>query len=210
MNKKIDKLKNSRLKASQLILIWYATLPIISAVLFIMTIYFNCWHIYLAYIIYIFFDSKSKIGSKTSNLYRNNFIFNIVRDYFDMKIIKTCDIPATKNYLFCYHPHGVFPFGMVFGLNSNCCEFDNMYPNINVNLKVHSVFLTFPLLRELCLYFGAQSASRESVINTLNKPGNSVGLSIGGGAEVIYGTPNTAKLIIKNRLGFVRIALETG
>ncbi|KXN66478.1 diacylglycerol acyltransferase [Conidiobolus coronatus NRRL 28638] len=174
------------------------------------SIYSGYWYLSLAYIIYIYFDSKSKTGSKTSNLYRNNFILNIVRDYFDMKIIKTSDIPATKNYLFCYHPHGTMPFGMSLGLNSNCCGFDDLYPGINLNLKVHSVFLTFPLLREFGLYFGAQPASRESILNTLNKPDNSVVLSIGGGAEVAYAVPNTAKLVIKNRLGFVKIALETG
>ncbi|KXN66475.1 diacylglycerol acyltransferase [Conidiobolus coronatus NRRL 28638] len=127
-----------------------------------------------------------------------------------MKLIKTCDIPATKNYIFCYHPHGIVPFGMFSALNSNCCGFDELYPGIKLNPKSHSVNLSFPLLREIGLYFGAQYVTKKSIINTLSKPGNSVGINIGGGAEMVYAVPNTAKLIIKNRFGFIKIALETG
>jgi hypothetical protein len=210
MNKKIEKIKNSRLEAKHLLVMWFAMISTISIIIMILSIYFGYWYMLLPYFIYIYLDPRSQHGAKTSNIHRNNFIFNIVRDYFDMKIIKTCDIPATKNYLFCYHPHGVIPFGMPFGLNSNCCEFDNLYPGINLNFKVHSVFMMFPILRELCLYFGAQPATRKSIIKTLNEPGKSACLSIGGGAEMFYSVPNTSKLIIKNRFGFVKTALETG
>ncbi|KXN64613.1 diacylglycerol acyltransferase [Conidiobolus coronatus NRRL 28638] len=209
MNGNIEKLKNSRLEAKHIVLLWF-NLGTVSLVIMVLSICFGYWYLLLPYFAYIYMDPRSQNGAKTSNLHRNNFLLNIIRDYFDMKIIKTCDIPATKNYIFCYHPHGIIPFGMGIGLNSNCCGFDDLYPNINVNIKVHSIFLTSPLLREVCLYFGSQPATRESIIKTLNEPGNSVGLSIGGAAEIVYSVPNAAKLIIKNRFGFVRIALETG
>ncbi|KXN66479.1 diacylglycerol acyltransferase, partial [Conidiobolus coronatus NRRL 28638] len=137
-------------------------------------------------------------------------VFKIVRDYFDMKLIKTSDISSKKNNIFCYHPHGVVPFGMYCALNSNACGFDDLFPGIRLNMKGIAYNLIHPLLRELALYFGAQSISRESMLETLRVPGNSVGISVGGGAEMMLAVPNTAKLVIKNRFGFVKIALETG
>ncbi|KXN66471.1 diacylglycerol acyltransferase [Conidiobolus coronatus NRRL 28638] len=132
------------------------------------------------------------------------------KEYFDMKIIKTSDILPTKNYIFAYHPHGIVPYGMFSAMNSNCCGFDELYPGIKLNLKVGAVNLGLPLLKEIGLYFGVQLVSKKSIKKTLAKEGNSVVLNVGGGAEMIFSVPGTAKLIIKNRYGFIKIALETG
>jgi hypothetical protein len=210
MNKKLLELKNSRLKTKHLIVPWFIVLTLISDALIISIIYFGYWYLLLAYIILIYLDPKSKIGNKLPNKHRNNTIFNLTKDYFDMKIIKTSDIPPIKNYIFSYHPHGIIPYGLCSGLNSNSCGFDDLFPGIKLNIKGHGYTLSYPFLREFCLYFGAQSVSRESILDTLSKKGNSVAINIGGGAEMIYAVPGTAKLIIKNRFGFVRIALETG
>jgi hypothetical protein len=210
MNKKLLKIKESRLNAKHLVVPWFIVLTLISDILIASIIYFGYWYLLLAYIILIYLDPKSKIGNDSPNKHRNNTIFDLTRDYFDMKIIKTSDIPPIKNYIFGYHPHGIAPFGLCSGLNSNSCGFDDLFPGIKLNLKGHDYILRYPFLREFCLYFGAQSISRDSILNTLSKKGDSVAISIGGGAEMIYGVPGTAKLVIKNRFGFVRIALETG
>jgi hypothetical protein len=207
---KLEKIKNSRLELKHLLIIWFTTIPIVSAAIIISTICFGYWYLVLAYFIYVYFESRSGLGAKAPNKHRNSLLFDITKEYFDLKIVKTAEIPPTKNYIFCYHPHGATPFGMYSGLNSNCCGFDDLYPGISLNLKGHSFFLSFPLLREFCLYYGGQHASKESIVETLSKPGQSVGINIGGGAEMIYAVPKTAKLVVKNRFGFVKIALETG
>jgi hypothetical protein len=207
---KFEKIKNSRLQLKHILVLWFITIPVVSAAIIILVVYFGYWYVVLAYLLYIFYESRSGLGAKSPNKHRNSFLFNITKEYFDLKIVKTADIPPTSNYIFCYHPHGIVPFGMYAALYSNSCGFDDLYPGISLSLKVHSFFFTFPLVREFCLYFGGQHASKESIIETLSKPGNSVGISVGGGAEMIYSVPNTAKLIVKNRFGFVKIALETG
>jgi hypothetical protein len=210
MNKKIESLKNERLKFKHLILVFPILIPLIGVILLGLTISFGYWYVAVAYLTFFCYQLILGVESETNNKHRDSFCFNIIKEYFDMKIIKTCDIPATKNYIFCYHPHGIVPFGMFSALNSNCCGFDELYPGINLNPKSHSVNLSFPLLREIGMYFGAQYVTKKSIINTLSKPGNSVGINIGGGAEMVYAVPNTAKLIVKNRFGFIKIAMETG
>jgi hypothetical protein len=210
VNKNLEEIKNSRLKTEHLILIWFLILPITSSFIVIIALCLGYWHLIIAYFIYIYFDYKFSAEGKSPKKYQNEYLSSIVRDYFDMKIIKTCDIPANKNYIFAYHPHGIIPYGFFYGLNSNCCGFSSLFPGINLNLKCNSFNLVYPFMREFYLFLGGKAASRESILGTLNEPNNSVLLNIGGGAEIIYAQPNTAKLIIKNRYGFVKIALETG
>jgi hypothetical protein len=211
MNKKLEKFNNSTLKFKHLLLIWFVAIPLISDIIIISAIYFGYWYLVLSYFIYVYISFKQNPnGSRLPNQHRESFVFNIVRDYFDMKLIKTSDISSKKNNIFCYHPHGIVPFGMYCALNSNACGFDDLFPGIKLNMKGHLYNLIHPLLREFTIYFGSQSISRESMLETLNVPGNSVGISVGGGAEMMLAVPNTAKLIIKNRFGFIKIALETG
>jgi hypothetical protein len=207
---KLEKIKNSRLELKHMLIIWFGVIPVISAAIMVLAICFGYWYLVLAYFIYVYFESRSGLGAKAPNKYRNSLLFDIIKEYFDLKIVKTAEIPPTKNYIFCYHPHGATPFGMHSGLNFSCCGFDDLYPGISLNIKVHSFFFSFPLVREFCLYFGFQDASKESIVETLSKPGQSACINIGGGAEMIYAVPKTAKLVVKNRFGFVKIALETG
>ena len=44
----------------------------------------------------------------------------------------------------------------------------------------------------------------------MNGPGHSVVIIVGGAAEMLENEPGTYNLILKNRKGFVRLALETG
>lgn len=34
-----------------------------------------------------------------------------ILDYFDSKIVKTCDLDPKKQYIFAVHPHGFLPWG---------------------------------------------------------------------------------------------------
>jgi hypothetical protein len=210
MSEKLAKIENQRLKFEHLALLWLFLVPLTGIIILSLTVYFGYWYLALSYLTVFWFQSILEIESKEPNKRRNHYIFTMLKEYFDMKIIKTCDIPATKNYIFAYHPHGIIPYGMFSALNSNCCGFDDLYPGIKLNLKVGAVNLGFPLLKEIGLYFGVQLVSKKSIKKTLAKKDNSIVLSVGGGAEMIFSVPGTAKLIIKNRYGFIKIALETG
>lgn len=78
-------------------------------------------------------------------------------------------------------------------------------------------------MREFHLSCGGSAASARSIKTLLtqsndpndksNRDGytaNGVGLVVGGAKESFYAVHNTYKVILKNRKGFVRVALETG
>jgi len=50
------------------------------------------------------------------------------RDYFPMSLVKTEDLKPDKNYLFCYHPHGVISLGAVGNFCTEATAFSDKFP----------------------------------------------------------------------------------
>lgn len=81
-----------------------------------------------------------------------------------------------------------------------------------------------PLVREIVLSFGMASASANSLAKLLNHSNdandelnrtdgctsNAVALMVGGAEESFYTRADSYRFVLKNRKGFIRIALETG
>ncbi|XP_027054935.1 2-acylglycerol O-acyltransferase 2-like [Pocillopora damicornis] len=79
------------------------------------------------------------------NFMRRLPIFKFMRDYYPITLVKTRDLDPQKNYIFGYHPHGVFTEGASIGLNTEACGFSEKFPGIIPHLSVTSVILK-PLL----------------------------------------------------------------
>lgn len=65
----------------------------------------------------------------------------------------------------------------------------------------------------LCLPFtGAVSVSKESITYLLNDKKESKALTVivGGASEAYFCRPGPYKILLKNRKGFIKVALETG
>jgi len=73
-------------------------------------------------------------------------------------------------------------------------------------VTLNATFLT-PILREWILALGFISANKSTLKNTLRD--QSVVLIAGGAAEALHAQRDTMKLYLKNRKGFVRLAMET-
>ncbi len=64
----------------------------------------------------------------------------------------------------------------------------------------------------VCLSIGACACSRESIewLLTRNGTGNAIVLVVGGATEALEARPGSFTLTIKQRKGFVRLALQNG
>ena len=67
-------------------------------------------------------------------------------------------------------------------------------------------------LRDIAMSFGVVDVSRDSLLHILTRtgPGHSVVIIIGGAREVLYTSPDTYILSLKNHKGFAKLALQTG
>lgn len=131
--------------------------------------------------------------------------------YFPAILHKTQDLEATpaQPYLFSYHPHGVIGMGVNCTLNTNCAGFRETFPGIRRwGVTLREVFY-FPILREYGIASGYISADKQALRGKLEQ-GDSIVLLTGGAAEALYAQPGRFTLYLKKRMGFIKLAMETG
>jgi 2-acylglycerol O-acyltransferase 2 len=166
----------------------------------------------IIYFIYIIFIDKSPVtgGSKREWVRRLSF-FGYFRDYFPLELHKTAELPATKTYVFGYHPHGIIGMGAFGNFATEASNFSEKFPGIDLRLLTLSVNFRTPFYREYLLSLGVCDVSRKSCDNILGKgPGNAILIVVGGAAEALDSHPGSFDLTLGNRKGFIKVALTNG
>ena len=133
-------------------------------------------------------------------------------EFFPLNLIKTHDLDPSKNYLFGCHPHGVMGFGTSGNFATEATGFSKLFPGVITHLITLNIQFRIPILRELLMAMGICSASKESLNHILTQmgPGHSCVVVVGGAAEALEARPGNFKLVLKNRKGFVKLALKSG
>lgn len=133
-------------------------------------------------------------------------------EYFPIKIFKTTEIPPTKNYIFCSHPHGVLCYGVFGAFASEWADVSKIFPGIKPKMITLEGSFWLPGFREMLLGIGACASSKKSLKTLLNSKQLGVApvLMVGGLPEISNYHQNKIVLVIRKRLGFVKLALETG
>jgi 2-acylglycerol O-acyltransferase 2 len=81
-------------------------------------------------------------------------IWNFLSEYFPVRLVKTCDLPANKNYVFGLHPHGILCFNTVTNFCSQGTKFNEKYPDIRpYTLALDSQF-KMPIHRDVFMALG--------------------------------------------------------
>lgn len=116
-----------------------------------------------------------------------------------------------------------FSFGPMLTFTSSSSKWFKLFPGVRPKCATLRLILQFPIWRELLLGVGCTSASANALSHLLNQSNdpddksnrdgftaNAVGLIVGGAEESFYTRANTYRFVLKNRKGFVKIALRTG
>lgn len=134
-------------------------------------------------------------------------------------------VSSSQLLLNAFNSHFFFNFSQSALANfvSYQSKWPKLFPKIRSKCSTLSINFYFPIVREISLAFGMCSASAESLTTLLtqsndpndesNKDGytaNAPVLMVGGAQEALFAMPNTYKVVLKKRKGFVRIALKTG
>lgn len=126
-------------------------------------------------------------------------------EYFSVSVAYRSGEPLRRSqYLFLMLPHGLYPFsGACAGISKMAEVFFGM------RLAVAPIGLRIPLVRHLMAWIGCIGADRNTVAKALRE-GCSVGLYPGGVAEMVRTDTVAERLVLKDRKGFVQLALEHG
>ncbi|KUF95156.1 hypothetical protein AM588_10006081 [Phytophthora nicotianae] len=125
-----------------------------------------------------------------------------------MKIIREQELDPNKRYIFGFHPHGIIVLSRIAIFGGS---FEDVFPGITYRILGASPMFYIPLGRELCLWMGGVDASRSTGEKVL-KEGSSIVVYPGGVSGIFKTNPNSkeTQLVLKNRLGFVKLAMNHG
>ncbi|KAI2619952.1 DAGAT-domain-containing protein [Hypoxylon sp. NC1633] len=177
------------------------------------------WPLLLVYLLHVLSSKAATDGSLKfrSEWFRKSYMWHLFAGYFPAKLHKTHDLPPTRKYIFGYHPHGIISHGAWAAFATDALGFSQKFPGITNSLLTLDSNFRIPLYREYVLAAGVRSVSKESIVNILTKGGpngegmgRGVTIVIGGARESLEAQPGQMRLILKERKGFVKIAVRTG
>eukprot|EP00760_Papus_ankaliazontas_P029574 PhM_4_TR4298/c0_g1_i1/m.45099/K14457/MOGAT2, MGAT2; 2-acylglycerol O-acyltransferase 2 len=173
-------------------------------------------YFFLIYIGFIVYDNQRPVHPsfrRSSEWYRSSRLFKLLAAYYPVRVVRRpgATLDPTKNYLFGYHPHGVQAQGAMLSFGTNAGNLGKLFPGLWSSVQTLPLQFKVPLWRELCIAGGAGDASKANILKSLRGgPGKSTCLVVGGAAESLDAAPHTARLTLKNRKGFVKLALVAG
>ena len=196
------------------------TIPI-----FVTAFFFSCaiplfWPLLIPYLIYIYvFSTTATSGSLKgrSSFLRSLPIWSLYVSFFPSRLHRSATLPATRKYIFGYHPHGLIAHGAFAAFGTEALGFSRLFPGITNTLLTLGSNFYVPFYRDYALAMGVASVSRESCENILSRggydgrgSGRAISIVIGGAREALDAQPYRMRLILRDRRGFIRLAIKTG
>ncbi|QSS62338.1 hypothetical protein I7I51_04516 [Histoplasma capsulatum] len=197
----------------------------ISMPIFLTAFFFSCaiplfWPLLLPYLVYIsLFSDTATSGtlSRRSSFLRSLRIWNYFASYFPARLHRSVPLPATRKYIFGYHPHGIISHGAFAAFGTEALGFSTLFPGITNTLLTLDSNFRLPFYRDYALAMGLGSVSRESCENLLSKGGldnagmgRAITIVVGGASESLDAQPHAIRLVLKRRKGFIKLAIRTG
>lgn len=206
-----------RLQTASIVL-WILLMPLCVALFLVALSYRWLLPFVLAYLIFMYIDHSHEMGGRKIGWFRRFPLWNGMRDFFPISLVKTTNLDPSKNYVFGYHPHGIISLGAWVNFATEANSFSSLFKGIDLRLLTLESNFNVPFSREilLCKFnlmaaLGICSVSKRSCDNILTKgPGNSLMIVVGGAAESLYAFPGTNDLVLKRRLGFIKLAIRNG
>ncbi|XP_041808669.1 LOW QUALITY PROTEIN: 2-acylglycerol O-acyltransferase 3b [Chelmon rostratus] len=198
------------------VLQWVLSFLFLGVACIILTVYLmftSLWPLSTLYFIWLVMDwqTPERAGRRTTSV-RKWRVWEHLRDYFPIKLVKTAELNPNKNYILGCHPHGIMSTGAFTCLSTDSCGFAEMFPGVRPTLAVLAGLFRIPLFRDYIMSIGLHPVSKPSLSYLLSQSGkgNAVGIVIGGAAESLESSPGVNTVVVRHRKGFVRVALEFG
>ncbi|KAI0766022.1 DAGAT-domain-containing protein [Irpex lacteus] len=169
------------------------------------------WPFLALYLLFIYVDPSPEHGGRLSPWFRRGRFWRYFAEYYPASILKTCDLPPDRPYVFGYHPHGIIGMGAMCTFATEAIGFSEAFPGITPHLLTLASNFRVPLYRDVLLALGICSVSKASCSNILKRgAGQAITIVVGGAAESLSAHPGTADLTLRKRLGFIKLAIQYG
>ncbi|XP_017012501.2 2-acylglycerol O-acyltransferase 2-A [Drosophila takahashii] len=204
----------------------FFTLPISSCFTVALLLYYGglfLRSLLLIYFVKIYLDYKKNYGIMEGNGWLFYRTIRRYRNYFPVELVKTAELPANKNYIVASFPHGILGTGTCINMSLDIENWLELFPQVRPKIGTLDHHFKTPLLRDILRWWGMVSVSKESLVYLLSKSNdpkhrdnrdgftsNAVAVLVGGAQEAMDSHPGKYILTLKNRKGFVKMAIRTG
>ena len=128
------------------------TSTVVFAYIFFFTSYY--WISILA-VLWIIYDYKTpRRGGRRSEWMRRWKIWEYMRNFFPIELIKTEELDPKRNYLLGYHPHGIMATGAFVNFATEATGFSEKFPGITPYVLTLSGWFNFPVTRDYIMLSG--------------------------------------------------------
>ncbi|XP_056141115.1 2-acylglycerol O-acyltransferase 2 [Lampris incognitus] len=181
--------------------------------LFLYLLFTRFWLISVLYVAWwiIDCDTPSRGGRRVPFLCGMR-VWDHMRDYFPIKLIKTADLDPKNNYVLGFHPHGVLVAGAFANFCTYATGFRQLFPGLNSHLLMLPLWFRTPFFRDYIMCAGLVPSDKESASYLLRQRGggNAVVIAVGGAPEALDAHPGTYNVLLANKKGFIKLAIEHG
>lgn len=183
------------------------------SILMVYLMFTSLWPLSTLYFIWLVVDWQTpERGGMKNRFVRKWKVWEHMRDFFPVKLVKTAELSPNKNYILGCHPHGIMSAGAFTCFSTESCGVSELFPGVRATLAILAGLFRLPLFREYIMSAGLCPVSKPSLAYLLSQSGkgNAVVIVIGGAAESLASSPGINTVVMKQRKGFVRVALEFG
>ncbi|TKS83793.1 2-acylglycerol O-acyltransferase 2-A [Collichthys lucidus] len=181
--------------------------------LFFYLLFTRFWLISVLYAVWWFFDydTPSRGGRRVPFLCGLK-IWDYMRDYFPVKLVKTADLDPRHNYVMGFHPHGVLVAGAFTNFCTYSTGFKQLFPGLTTCLLMLPLWFRAPFFRDYIMCAGLIPSDKKSASYHLRKRGggNAVVIAVGGAPEALDAHPGGYDVLLANKKGFIKMAMEHG
>lgn len=211
-----EKTQRKELLETLSVLQWVLSFLFLGLSCIILSVYLmftSLWPLPTLYFLWLVKDWRTpERGGRRSTSMRKWRVWEHFRDFFPIKLVKTAELSPNKNYVLGCHPHGIMSAGAFSCFSTESCGFTDLFPGVKCTLAILAGMFRVPLFRDYIMSAGLCPVSKPSLVHLLSQSGkgNAVVIVIGGAAESLASSPGVNTVVVRQRKGFVRIALEFG
>ncbi|XP_070411758.1 2-acylglycerol O-acyltransferase 2 isoform X2 [Nothobranchius furzeri] len=160
---------------------------------------------------YYDFDTPACGGRRVSFLCGLK-LWEYMRDYFPIKLVKTADLDPRHNYILGFHPHGVLVAGAFTNFCTYATGFREMFPGLSCYLLMLPLWFRAPFFRDYIMCAGLIPSDKESASYPLRtrRCGTAIVIAVGGAPEALDAHPGTFNVLLAKKKGFIKMAMEHG
>uniref|UniRef100_A0A8C5RTU2 Acyltransferase n=1 Tax=Laticauda laticaudata TaxID=8630 RepID=A0A8C5RTU2_LATLA len=180
--------------------------------LLIYLLFTSFWSLSVLYFAWWIVDLETPVhGGRRNQWVRHWKVWELHRDYFPIQLVKTAELPPTRNYVLGSHPHGIICAGAFSAFSTEACGFSQAFPGLTCSLALLAGLFYLPVYREYMMSAGMVPVSKRSLDFLLQAgPGQAVVIVVGGATESLDCNPGEQRVHLSRRRGFVRLALQHG